>query len=238
MISFTQNFEDDLAELLAACLSTEPVGLIRFGDGESAILRQRERPFVTHREGETWDSRNISEEFRLTLLEALRADVAGLCVATICPACSGQSSEPLRREVRCPRARQTYAEIFGNANWSYLAKYVRTIRRSMFLVSSAKGANLRIPTNMPEHTLDFHQSIVDELLKVRKPIALAAGPSACVLGHWYWEQAEENRQTCLDVGALFDQQYWGNTRHYMPEGSARGRRVCTWDGSGVGLDTD
>lgn len=235
-MKFTQDFSQDLEVILNA-FTTERFCLIRFGDGESAILRNRDRPFRTHREGESWDSRKIPAEVKTALGDALAADLPDLYVATICPACSGQSSEPLRAHVKCPLERQTYAEILGNANWPLLEKHVKMLRGLCFLVSSAPEADLQIPSNLPEQSLEEHFRIVDQLSEVRTPIALAAGPSACVLGHQYWLRADEKRQTCIDVGALFDQLYWRNTRDYMPEDSARRRRVCTWDGVGVGLDT-
>ncbi len=235
---FKQDFTKDLGTIVDA-LGNEPFCLLRFGDGESAILRGRERPFITERDGETWNSEKIPSMVVDEMRKALAADMSDLYIATICPACSRQSSKPLRDEVTCPLERQTYAEIFGNANWGVVGPHARFIRDQCFLVSSAPEADLQIPTNLPEMPVEAHAAIVDVLMDVDQPIALAAGPSACVIGHMYWLRTEDGgRQTCLDVGALFDEMYWRHTRHYMPSGSPRGRRVCTWDGEGVGLDTD
>jgi hypothetical protein len=234
-MKFTQDFTQDLETIIDAVYE-ERFCLIRFGDGESAILRNRERPFVTQREGESWDSRHIPAEVVSEMRRALSSDIRGLHIATVCPACSGQSSAPLRSEVRCPIERQTYAEIFGNANWATLRPWASPIRKRFALVSSAPDAEIQISTKMPHASLAAHENVVDSMLSLKQPIALAAGPSSAVLGLRYWERG--GIQTCIDVGSLFDELYWGRTRHYMPEGSPRGRRICTWDGSGVGLDTD
>lgn len=239
-MKFTQDFEKDLDVLLQAFLAKERFCLLRFGDGESAILRNRPRSFSVARDGERWSSANIPVENVQALEAALREDAEGLYIATVCPACSGQSSAPLRTLVTCPVERQTYAEIFGNVNWSKLKNHVGLLRTNVCLVSSHPSADIRIPSNLIERPLEEHWKVVKEMRRVRRPLALAAGPSACILGHMYWlAPLPEERQPCVDVGALFDLHLWGKrTRHYMPEGAARGRRVCTWDGTGVGLDTD
>lgn len=226
---FTQNFTKDLNVIVNA-FGKDPFCLIRFGDGESAILRNRERPFKTNREGECWNSKNVPRQVVGAMRDALRADLPGMYVATVCPECSGQSSAPLRAEVTCPLERQTYAEIFGNANWTSLESGASYLRSLCFLVSSSPEADLQIPTNLPEHSIEAHDEIVDALLAVEGPIALAAGPSAAVLGHRYWLRGGPNRQICVDVGALFDQLYWRNTRDYMPEGTAARGRTCKWSG--------
>ena len=239
-MKFAQDFKKDLTVLTDALLRGDRFAFIRFGDGESAILRQRERPFNVKRDGETWSSARVSEPTRVQLQEALEADLPELYVATICPACSGQSSEPLRRHVRCPIERQTYAEIFGNANFGTLRRYLTLLRSSVFLVSSHSTADIRIPVDLIERPQEI-EFVVRLLLSnpPKKPIALAAGPAACIIGHQLWLNGHRVLPTVVDVGALLDPVLWGtNTRHYMPGGSARRKRVCTWDGVGVGLDTD
>lgn len=236
-MKFTQDFEGDLETLVGALVKGEHFAFARFGDGESAILRERERPFRVDRDGEDWDSTQVESLTRSALQRSLEYDAPGYYVGTICPACSGQS-QGMRESVRAPMERQTYAEIFGNANWHKIKSSLSLLRRSSFLVSSHESADLQISTNLIERYEEIGE-VSAELCKMAgtKPVALAAGPASCVIVHSLWSFRQD--RTVVDVGSLFDPMLWGkNTRHYMPEGSARGCRVCTWDGHGVGLDTD
>lgn len=236
-MKFTQDFEGDLEVLVNALVTGEHFAFARFGDGESAILRQRERPFSVDRDGEMWSSTRVDLSVRQALQRSLEYDAPGYYVGTICPACSGQS-QGMRADVKVPLEQQTYAEIFGCSNFHKIKSSLSLLRKASFLVSSHESADLRVSTKLIE-SFDEIDEVAEALLAdcSLKPIALAAGPASCILAHVLW--SADRTRTVVDVGSLFDPFLWGkNTRHYMPEGSARGCRVCTWDGHGVGLDTD
>jgi hypothetical protein len=228
---FDHNFATDFELIVERWRSGIPFAFSRFGDGEAAILRARERPFRTTRPTERWQSDQLQGAFRKALHASLVAKLDDYVVGILCPHCSDISSEYLWKQVPDhDRSRFTFAEIFGNANWPRVDWVELLGQTSTFVVGSSKRADLQIPIDLPT-SMDRIEEVVVALLKVEAPIALCAGPAANVIVHQYWErQPADRRQVCIDFGSTIDPWLHGDrTRGHHAEGSWDQTLRCTFD---------
>ena len=226
-MKLTQDFKSDLAQLLGAYARREPFAFVRFGDGEGAILRRRERAFGPSRPTETWRSTDVSGELYVRLHQSLTADLDGYYVGVICPRCSQPSTEYLRPVVKAPLERHTYAELLMNSNYNAAVAFDWG---DYAAVTSGRG-DYKVPINWTTPwDLD---GLVTQLLAETRPILVAAGPAANIIVHEYWvRQPAHKRVPILDIGSLFDPLFHdgAKTRETHNTEAREHNRTCTWDG--------
>jgi hypothetical protein len=210
---FTQDFTADFDAVLAA---EKPFALVRFGDGELALIDGR-----AHQSADAWRSLGPTW-LRKELVDSLRAHMDGWHVG-LPPLCCIGGGLKLRATARVPLARQTFATLFIHGNLAR-ASELRDRYKDAVIVGSWYG-EIRIPADGVTQTWDV-DSVVAKLLEVDKPILLAAGPCSNIIALRYWtRQASDKRQSIIDVGSAFDVLNGKKTRHYH---DTMLRHICTY----------
>lgn len=222
---FSRNFEADYRAIEAALEAKEPFALSRFGDGEWSLLVGR-----PYKSASGWVSKGETP-LRGALLESLRCDLGGYCVGYSPPCCHPKCVGFYAENVKVPKLRRTFATVFFHGNFMRAKAYFS--RLDAALVGCTEGADIRVPKDAVNHTFDV-DDVVQQMLEVRdRPILVAAGPSACILVHRYWnwtKREPERRVPCIDIGALLDERSHGRrTRHYHDPKSGLHGHYCKWD---------
>lgn len=200
-----------------------PVALARFHDGEYHVLR-----------GEPYDARSGWHLYRKSwlrerLLDALRATLDNYWVGISPPCCFPQGTAHFRSFTRTRLL--TYATIFWFSNFgrTQAALYGGARGGKFATVGCTSRCDYAIPKNGVAKPWNL-DGLVDKLLLEKRPILLAAGPSACVIAHEYWKRVDpKQRQTILDVGAAMDPLFHGKaTRHFQEPSSVLRSHSCSW----------
>jgi hypothetical protein len=192
----------DFDAILAA---EEPFALVRFGDGEAAIIAGQAHKAANNEwavaKGDTW--------LRIPLMKSLLRAGAGYCVG-LPPGCCLPKHTALHHRARVPLGQRTFATIFLHGN---LARVPELLDRYQPLVVGPRG-EIKIPEHAVEIGCDV-DAIVADLLTVERPMVVAAGPLANVIIDRYWKrQAPEKRQTILDIGSALDFHQGRASRYY------------------------
>ena len=235
---FYQDYRGDLEDFIEAWKAREPLALTRFGDGEAAVLIQREQlgydAFVVDRESEQWRSDQVTPAFRQALDAALRCTEDGYYVGLLGRrGPQDPHAEYVHKHVGVPMERQTFAEIFSYNNFHRMPKGRRFARECCVVSSSSRPSeegykSLLIPKR-DAHLFD-PKDTVEALLEVEIPILVAAGPFANVIVHQYWiAQAPDKRQPIVDIGSALDPWIHGDiTRSYQHPKNAHRKREYVW----------
>lgn len=210
---FCQDFAKDFDAVLA---QTEPFALVRFGDGEIALVDG-----VAHQSADQWRTAGPSW-MRSEIIESLRYEADGWCVGIPTRCCLGNGVR-INPAVRVPRERQTFATLFLHDNLRR-ASLLREHFSHAVLVGSWFG-DLRIDPDCVSKPVDL-DPIVAAMLTADTPILLAAGPAANVLALRYWKlQSPEKRQSVIDVGSALDVVHGKQSRHFH---TTMTDHVCSW----------
>jgi hypothetical protein len=200
-----------------------PVALARFHDGEYYILRGE--PYKARSNWTVYQPSWLRDRLRA----AIEADLEDYWVGISPPCCFPQGTAYFRSLAQTRRV--TYATLFWFANFGRIRSllYERVRDGKYATVGCTARCDYRIPQNGVSQRWNLDE-LVDHLLLEKRPILLAAGPSACVLVHEYWKRAEpEKRQTILDVGAAMDPLLHGKiTRHFQEPNSRLKSHACSW----------
>lgn len=190
---FTQDHKADFDAVLAA---KGPFALVRFGDGETAIIDG-----FGHNSGDHWSS-DGPVWLRDELYESLQTRLDSFCVG-LPPACCGSRGLKLRAAVALPTRMQTFATLFMHGNLPR-AHELRSRFDNALLVHHEYG-DFKIPADGVTAPWDI-DILVDELLEIRdRPILMAAGPCANIIALRYWKRQEtEFRVPILDLGSTLD----------------------------------
>ncbi len=89
--------------------ATKPFALIRFGDGELALLDG-----IPHESADAWSTEG-AVWMRDELIASLRTRLDGMCVGLPCPCCISRGLR-LRASVELPLHAQTFATLFMHGN--------------------------------------------------------------------------------------------------------------------------
>jgi hypothetical protein len=207
-MEFIHDAGKDLNIFMAAFKRGEQIGFARFGDGEERICRGG-----TYHCSDGWVSRpSKNSRLRKQLAASFRFSHAKYYVGLRYPR-SLKFWAWVTRQLGTPPERVCDPCLFVNSRWRKARKFFLKQRRKCFLVSCAKSADFRIPKNCinPEYNWD---RLLKRLLKVNKPILLAAGPLANVLVMEYL--AAGGKQSIIDIGTVLDYELLGRpTRKYM-----------------------
>ena len=214
---FTQDFVKDFEQI---DLWSRPFAFARFGDGERSICRGVP---VTCADGWAYDGRKSS--FASDLYASLICDAPDYYIGISDSCCDKDAHEWFLRHVKVPLERLTFANILVNGNYQ---RFRALDLRDTTLVAS-EGGEFTVPEDIAAAGFEI-DGLVEKLLKVRRPILVAAGPAACVIVHKYWMKADpESRQTIIDVGSAIDEITKGRkTRRYHYPGSPTADRICRW----------
>ena len=221
-MNFTQDFRGDFNQMLHA---PEPFALVRFGDGERMILEKLPGPTA---DGWTVD---CPDEFRMALWDALECDLPEYYLGLCCECCDADAHRFLVGNVRAPRERLTFSNIFVNANYDEAFSNLYALSKESAVVCCHDKAVFRVPANAVNEPWDI-DGLVDRLCSVKTPILVAAGPAANIIIHRYWKRmyADPGRQTIVDIGSVLDPVLFNRaTRGYHFEDHANRSKVCVWE---------
>ncbi len=230
MPDFRRDYKADYAAFEAAVRAREPFCFVRFNDGELAVLQGK-----PYKAASGWRLRRKEESWlREPLLQALRARLPGYHVGLSPACCLSKAVIFYRREVQVPDPQVTFSTLFFNYNYAQALKFFRQLDAALV---SCKNGDFKVPSDGVNREWDI-DALVEQLLEVKKPILLAAGPSACVIGHRYWERVLERQtqdrrfrpQSIIDVGATLDTVvHGGRTRLYHDASNPLRGHLCVWD---------
>ena len=212
------HFTQDSCRTSTVRFACSPVRLCPVRDGERSIYRGVP---ITNCDGWTYDgSRSrFAADLNASLIQ--RSDYY-IGISDSC--CDRNAHEWFLKRITVPHAQVTFANIFVNANYRRFRE--RDLSRTALV--SSQGGEFTIPEHVINDDFDLDE-LVDQLVRVDRPILVAAGPAACILIHKYWMKAGENRQTIVDIGSALDEVIKGQrTRGYHHPGSPTANRVCRW----------
>jgi 2-polyprenyl-3-methyl-5-hydroxy-6-metoxy-1,4-benzoquinol methylase len=215
-IRFTQDFTTDFDQI---DLAGPPFALVRFADGEREVCQGQ--PLVVARDG--WVFPGGESPLTRALNEALRYTAPDYYIGISDSCCDRAAHEWYLQQVRVPLEQLTFSNLFVNANYR---RFRRLDLRGAAVVSCGRG-DFRIPEDLFAGNFDV-DALVEQLLRVDRPILVSAGPLSAVIIHRYWLRAPR-KQPILDVGSALDEQTKGyRTRSYQYPGTANAERVCRW----------
>jgi 2-polyprenyl-3-methyl-5-hydroxy-6-metoxy-1,4-benzoquinol methylase len=214
---FTQEFVKDFEQI---DLWGRPFAFARFGDGERSICRG-----VPVACSDGWSFNGGSSTFASDLYASLISDFPDYYVGISDTCCDREAHEWFMKRVRVPLDRLTFANILVNGNYQ---RFRATDLRGTVVVAS-EGGDFTVPEDIAGTGFEI-DGLVERLLRVDRPILVAAGPAACVIVHRYWQRADaEKRQSIMDVGSAIDEfTKRRKTRRYHFPGSPTANRICRW----------
>lgn len=212
---FTQDHKADFEAVLAAA---EPFAMVRFGDGEAALIDG-----ASHKSADAWSVEGESW-LRDELISTLRTTLPGFALG-LPPACCLSRALRLRASACQPLHLQTLATIFMHGNLPRVYEIQLRYKNSV-LVNHEYG-EIRVPKDGVSKKWDV-DGVVEKLLEIRdRPILLAAGPCSNILAYRYWKrQRPEDRVPILDVGSVLDVLHGKINRYYHGQ---MNEHHCTWD---------
>lgn len=199
---FTQDHGRDLDALLG---ETEPLCLVRFGDGEIALIDGN-----PHRSADAWRVAGPSW-LRGDLIASLRHDDSRWCIGLPTPCCL-RSGLRIHPAVRVPVPQRTFATIFLHANLHRIQSVLERFHDAI-VVGSWFG-DVRVPEDGVSRQWDVN-ACVDEIVKSGRDVLLAAGPCSNIIAMRYWQRVPaQDRHFVIDVGSALDVHHGRVTRHF------------------------
>lgn len=206
-MEFKQDALGDL-KLFQAAMFKEQVALARFGDGEEKMYLG-----AVYHCSDGWVSKpNKNSLYRKKLGEAIRFEHPNYYIGIRYPRNLRMFAWDVRN-IKTPPERLCDPCLFVNSRWSRSRKWFNAVRKKCVLVGSGKGVNFKIPHNCIQPEFKFAK-LLARLLKVKKPILLAAGPLANILVMEYLKRG--GKQSIVDIGTVLDVEMFGKpTRRYQ-----------------------
>lgn len=234
MPDFRRDYKADYDAFEKAVVGDERFCFVRFNDGEFALLQGK-----PYKAASGWRLRRGAESWlRQPLLDALRARLPGYYIGISSTCCMRKAVPFYRNEIQAEQSNRTFATLFFNYNFARANAFLRKL--PSVLVACHKG-DFYVPGDGVNRPWDL-DDLVTKLLDAQKPILVAGGPCACVIGHRYWERALKRQtqepgfrpQSLIDIGATLDTLiHGGRTRLYHDASHVLRNHLCTWDGERI-----
>lgn len=237
---FSRDFRADFETVtgwLAPGRDDPPRCLVRYADGESAILR--DAPFVAQSDKWQWQP-GRGGCFAEMLRDSLALDLPGWYLGITCRQCHARDHEYLMGLARVSLDRITFAELFCFANF---------MEFQHLDLSTCWVVGPHASDKFGKQGLTFPELAMQDLARDRGihvlaralwwmlhvptgPILLSCGPAAKILAANYWKATSGigfKRQTVLDVGSAMGWKLHERlTRHYQRQRSHLAALVPTW----------
>ena len=234
------SMRDHLICILSKITSRTPFGLIRPSDGERAILLNK-----TLTNCDKW---TFTEGGRLQeqLLSALQTKNPNLYIGIPCNTCKlpWNCTEEIYSDYihtfKVPLEQRTYANIFGNSNWTVFADFIKGYTRGFFCITSGEmTCNIavkevfHIDSKLVNVWDEQRYSVTEKLLrfiqrKTGELFLFSAGPLSKV-----WIplcMAENPTNMYVDVGGALDIFTKGvSNRFYTTEGHPFAQQSCRFE---------
>lgn len=201
---------DHRRDFEALLRSKDPIALVRFGDGEGALLTGKAHVAANDewsvRAGPHW----ITSDLRASLVR----NSPGYCVG-LPPNCCLREYVVLHEQARAPLGQRTFATLFLHGNLHRM----RELYDHYKPIAVGNIGQIRVPARTVESGCANIDKIVDEMLRVERPMFVSAGPLANLIIDSYWQrQTVDRRQVVLDVGSALDVFLTGKPTRYYHEG--------------------
>ena len=214
--------------------NNENFALLRYGDGERAIMEGR---VVKAQEG--WISTSYISSLGKALLSTLDITNDNFYYGISCPCCDSEAYYWYLSRIQSKNI--TFANLWVNANWQKFYKKFSVLKRDTILIANYRAKNHKIGNlNILKHyevsddciafwenkAVDFIQTIKDETKdKQNLLFAVAAGPlSEPIIAELY----KANPNNCyIDFGSSIDPFiHERSTRPYMDEKTQYAHQNC------------
>ncbi len=233
------NSRDHLTFFFNKIKANEPFGVIRPGDGEYAVMLDRQIST-----GDNWTYKS-GGRLAADLMSAICADLPEFYVGISCSGCNAEICSYMKGVLPCA-GRITYANLFCNRNWRYFVDFMRD--REFYYIGPGEAAaadfkvagRLRVDPLLVEKWdtdadafLARVDAFVEEAAAARgggppKIFCISAGPVAKVLVPRLMKAYPQN--IYLDCGSALDLFLKGATnRSYVNDGQFYTHIVCNFD---------
>ena len=138
------SMSEHLDAILDKIKSQTPFGLIRPSDGEYTVLKDET---LTNCDNWTFEKGGI---LRQQLIDAVKTNDKNLYIGIPCNTCNkpwnctDKIYNDFIEKFKVPLAQRTYANIFGNSNWSKFTDFMKSYEKRFYLVTSGTQ-----PSNLP-----------------------------------------------------------------------------------------
>lgn len=241
-----RSFPNALNEINEKINARENFSLVRFGDGEMAVINGQAIDYSNKDNGEHKYTPNndTDEKYRKILEESLLYRSDNYYVGLPCRCCVGdQHCDNLRNQSQQPDKQLTWANIFVNSNYpAFLEGTVQAMQGSKVNIICHEKANIsKLPfevikdfrigknawTNDYEQTLSAIQQYIESNAIENQVFIFCAGVLSNMVIYQLSKQFPNN--TYLDVGSVFDDiMELGQTRKYLKGSKKRLNKVCVW----------
>lgn len=224
-MQLTQNFSADFVKLTTAIAERRPFALSRFADGERAFCAGYKKG--TSADG--WRYDGTDTKLALSLRKAVTASIPGYFLGLSCYCCDPAGSRWYQANIKTPLSRQTFSNIFVNANYGHFQEFVdaNRLRDEAVMVGSCEDAEIKVPRNAINPAFDYSATLAAMVAAKDRVILVAAGPLSCVLIHEFWQNPDNRDATIVDIGSALDECTHGRkTRRYQHHGSPTSGKVC------------
>tara|TARA_R110000803_G_scaffold205530_4_gene272282 strand:+ start:5386 stop:6057 length:672 start_codon:yes stop_codon:yes gene_type:complete len=218
-----RDFIHDLAEVLTG-LDGEPFALVRFADGERAILEGKE---VGSADG--WSVPPIESKFTRDIWRSLTYSDENYFIGISCVCCDSDSHSWYNNNIATPVERLTFSNLFVNGNFEFFSAYVEenNLIKECAIVGSAPGCDYAVPENAVNNDWNI-DGLIGELRKETRPILVAAGPASCNIIYRFWSETQRITPI-VDIGSALDLFLHGRlTRGYHGKNSPNRKKICRW----------
>lgn len=211
---FTQDHKSDFSAILKA---KKPFCLVRFGDGEKALIDGNE-----HKSADSWWAKKETW-LRTELTASLCAKMDSYCLG-LPPACCHHTGLGLRAAVNVPLANQTFSTIFMHGNLPRARELEEHFKNAVLI--NADYGEIRIPADGVTKPWDVDGVVEQLLLITERPILMAAGPCANLIAYRYWRRQQKHlRVPIIDVGSPLDVVRFKINRYYHGQ---MNEHECIW----------
>jgi len=200
--------QDHRADFDAVLKSRKAFALVRFGDGEQAIIQGKE-----NRSADAWWARG-PVWCQNEVLSSLTAGMDAYCVG-LPPACCHRTGLGLRAGVSVPKSAQTFSTLFMHGNLPRARELEDRFKDAIIINGEYGTPGYEVPLDGVTEAWDV-DGLVEKLLKVTdRPVLFAAGPCSNVIIYRYWRRQQPSlRVPMIDVGSPLDVLRFKINRHY------------------------
>lgn len=210
-MKFACDVNKDLAIFFKA-FGKEQIGFARIGDGEETMIFGGR-----YHCSDGWVSSPGQGTYRNSVSKSVMCDHPNFYLGLRLPK-GNRRMVWYFRNVKAPGTRLTDPCLFVNSRWQKSRAFFKKVRPRCVLVGCAKKVDIQIPKDCISPEYDY-KPLLAKLLKVKKPILLAAGPLANILVAEYLNAG--GKQTIIDMGTVLDMEMFGKpTRKYMRQAIA------------------
>jgi hypothetical protein len=224
MLELTRTFIGDCDAVLRALADGVPFCLVRFHDGEHALLTGRGYSAAS---GWRWAAHRKDGPLLADLRASLEYVDDTYFVGVSPPDAFYPGYSFYAGAVKTPIRRVTFANLFTGRNFALAKRRFGELRGRCVLVGCGRGVDVKVPADAVNAGAPV-ADLVAKIVKMDRPVLLAAGPLSNVLAWRMWS-AGHRKHPVVDMGSVLDQTIHGvPTREYMHATSRVKDRESSW----------